>query len=90
VEHPIAGDELRAIKRYLATRTEKLPWLFICGRGQLMTRQAVHYPIGVAESAGPKNVHPHALRRSCGCFLADKGTDLRTVRALHPRLRAQI
>jgi integrase len=25
VEHPIAGDELRAIKRYLATREDKLP-----------------------------------------------------------------
>jgi type 1 fimbriae regulatory protein FimB len=25
VEHPIAGDELRAIKRYLATRTDSLP-----------------------------------------------------------------
>jgi len=28
VEQPIAGDELRAIKRYLATRTDKLPWPF--------------------------------------------------------------
>src|SRR5882762_8893750 len=27
VEQPIAGDELRAIKRYLATRTHKLPGL---------------------------------------------------------------
>ena len=39
VEQPIAGDELRAIKRYLATRTDKLPWLFISERGQPMTRQ---------------------------------------------------
>src|SRR4051812_41285573 len=29
VEQPIAGDELRAIKRYLATRDDKLPWLFV-------------------------------------------------------------
>jgi integrase len=29
VEHPIAGDELRAIKRYLATRADRLPWLFV-------------------------------------------------------------
>jgi type 1 fimbriae regulatory protein FimB len=29
VEHPIAGDELRAIKRYSATRPDALPWLFI-------------------------------------------------------------
>ena len=43
VEHPIAGDELRAIKRYLATRTDKLPWLFVSERGQPLTRQAVNY-----------------------------------------------
>ena len=27
VEQPIGGDELRAIKRYLATRADRLPWL---------------------------------------------------------------
>src|SRR5262249_17747364 len=80
VEHPLAGDELRAIKRYLAIRTDKLPWLFVSERGQLLTRQAVNYLIGVAaESAGLKNVHPHRLRHSCGFYLADRGTDLRTM-----------
>src|SRR2546423_14652659 len=33
VEHPIPGDELRAIKRYLAARADRLPWLFISERG---------------------------------------------------------
>jgi type 1 fimbriae regulatory protein FimB len=33
VEHLIAGEELRAIKRYLAARTDKLPWLFVSERG---------------------------------------------------------
>jgi type 1 fimbriae regulatory protein FimB len=33
VEHPIAGDELRAIRRYLATREDRLPWFFISVRG---------------------------------------------------------
>jgi len=28
VEQPIAGDELRAVKRYLSIRTGELPWLF--------------------------------------------------------------
>ena len=80
VEHPITGDELRAIKRYLATRDDRLPWLFLSERGQPMTRQAVNYLIGVAsESAGLKNVHPHTLRHSCGYYLANKGTDLRTM-----------
>ena len=28
-EQPLAGDELRAIKKYLGTRDDKLPWLFL-------------------------------------------------------------
>jgi type 1 fimbriae regulatory protein FimB len=38
VEHPIAGDELHAIKRYLATREDNLPWLFVSERGAQLTR----------------------------------------------------
>ncbi len=38
VEQPLAGDELRAIKRHLATRADALPWLFISERGQPLTR----------------------------------------------------
>src|SRR3974377_873874 len=80
VEHPIAGDELRAIKRYLATRTDKLPWLFVSERGPPLPRPAGNYLIGAAgKSAGLKNVHPHTLRHSCGFYMADKGTDLRTM-----------
>ena len=80
VEHPIASDELRAIKRYLATREDKLPWLFVSERGQPLTRQAVNYLISeAAERAGLRDVHPHTLRHSCGYYLADRGTDLRTM-----------
>jgi type 1 fimbriae regulatory protein FimB len=80
VEHPIAGDELRAIKRYLASREDKLPWLFVSERGTQLTRQAVNYLVAqAAEAAGLKGVHPHTLRHSCGYYLADKGTDLRTM-----------
>jgi type 1 fimbriae regulatory protein FimB len=42
VEHPIAGDELRAIKRYLATREDNLPWLFVSERQAQLTRQAIN------------------------------------------------
>jgi len=80
VEHPIAGDELRAIKRYLATRVDKFPWLFVSERAQPLTRQAVFYIIKqAAERAGLRDVHPHTLRHSCGYYLADRGTDLRTM-----------
>lgn len=80
VEQPIAGDELRAVKRYLATRSDALPWLFLSERGQPMTRQAVNYLIAAAaERAGLPSVHPHMLRHSCGYALADKGCDLRLI-----------
>ena len=80
VEHPIAGDELRAIKRYLAGRSDRLPWLFLSERGQPLTRSSVQYLVRVAaERVGLLNVHPHTLRHSCGYYLADKGTDLRTI-----------
>jgi len=78
-QQPIAGDELRAIKRYLATRDDKLPWLFISERGQPLTRQAVNYIIRQAgERAKLGHVHPHMLRHSCGYYLANKGVDFRT------------
>ena len=80
VEQPIAGDELRAIKRYLATRTDNLPWLFVSELGQPMSRQAVNYLVRLAgEKAKLGRVWPHMLRHSCGYYLADQGTDLRTM-----------
>ena len=79
VEQPIAGDELRALKRYLATRKDKLPWLFISERQTQLTRQAVNDIIGVAGETARLRVWPNMLRHSCGYYLADKGTDLRTM-----------
>jgi type 1 fimbriae regulatory protein FimB len=80
VEHPIAGDELRALKRYLATRTDGLPWLFVSERGQPLARQSVNYLVAAAaKRAGLPHVHPHMLRHSCGFALANRGTDLRLI-----------
>jgi site-specific recombinase XerD len=80
VEQPIAGDELRAIKRYLNIRTDNLPWLFISEREQPLTRQAVNYIIKcAAKRCQLVNVHPHTLRHSCGYYLANKGLDLRLI-----------
>jgi hypothetical protein len=79
-EQPLAGDELRAIKRYLATREDKLPWLFLSEREQPMTRQAVNYLIREAgERAKLGRVWPHMLRHSCGYALANKGADFRVI-----------
>src|SRR5262245_16174018 len=80
VEHPIAGDELRAIKRYLATRKDHLPWLFMSVRQTQLTRQAVNSIVKLAgEKAKLGHVRSHMLRHSCGYYLADQGTDLRTL-----------
>ena len=80
MEHPIAGDELRAIKRYMASRPDALPWLFISERGQPFTRQSVNYLIAEAAArAGLPPVHPHMLRHSCGFSLANHGYDLRLI-----------
>ena len=77
-EQAIEGDELRAIKRYLAQGEERLPWLFVSERGQPMTRQAVNYLIGEAgERAGLGRVWPHMLRHSAGYALSNKGHDFR-------------
>ncbi len=79
-EHPVEGDELRAIKRYLATRQDSLPWLFVSEQGTMLTRQAVNYLIRLAgERAGLGKLHPHMLRHSCGYALANAGKDMRTI-----------
>ena len=80
VEQPIVGDELRAIRRWLASRQDYLPWLFISERGQPFTRQAVNYIVArAAERASLLGVHPHTLRHSCGFSLANCGHDLRLI-----------
>jgi site-specific recombinase XerD len=77
-EQPIEGDELRAIKRYLAARNDKLPWLFVSERGQPPTRQAVNYIIAQAGTrAGLGHVWPHMLRHSAGYALSNRGRDFR-------------
>jgi hypothetical protein len=77
-EQPSEGDELRAIKRYLATRDDRLPWLFVSERGHPMTRQAVNYLIAQAGvRAGLGTVWPHMLRHSAGYALSNRGHDFR-------------
>lgn len=80
VEQPVAGDELRAIKRYMANRSDAVPQLFLSERDQPMTRQADNYlNATAAERGGLPSTHPHMLRHSCGYALADKGYDLRLI-----------
>ena len=90
---PDRGDELRAIKRYLATREYKLPWLFV-GARPADDASSRHYLIGaIATDAGLPNVHPHTLRHSCGYYLADRGptsAPCRTISAIAIRLITRV
>lgn len=71
VEHPIPGEELRLIRKYLRTKENELPWLFINERNLPLTRQAVNYMISsVSKIAGLNNLSPHTLRHSCGYYMA--------------------
>jgi integrase len=80
VEHPIPGEELRLIRKYLRLRENNLPWLFINERNLPLTRQAVNYIIfSVSNKAGIENVSPHTLRHSCGYYLANKGYQQRII-----------
>ena len=79
-DQPITGNALRALKTYLQSRTDRLPWLFVSERGTSFTRQGLYYLITViGQRAGLKHVHPHMLRHSCGYALADKGADARLI-----------
>jgi len=79
-EHPIAGDELRAIKTYLRDRSSRLPWLFLSERQTPLTRQSGNYLLRSAGArCGFPRLHPHMLRHSCGFYLANAGYDLRLI-----------
>jgi len=73
VAHPIAGDELRAIKRYLATREG-----YLHPAVSVRTLVTTHPPSRQLYRQA-RSGWPHMRRHSCGYYLADRGTDLRTM-----------
>jgi type 1 fimbriae regulatory protein FimB/type 1 fimbriae regulatory protein FimE len=80
--HPMRGDELRALKRYLKERTDSsLPWVFITERGEQFTRYGINYLLRAisARSVLSFHVHPHMLRHGCGYALANRGRDTRLI-----------
>jgi len=82
--HPLRGDELKAIKAWLADRARMKPEtdaFFISERRSPLSRTTAwvmirHY----GERAGlPVDAHPHMLRHACGFALADQGADTRLI-----------
>lgn len=81
--HPLQGDEIRAIRAYLRVREEHsykgTPYLFLSERGPF-TRGAINYLVKlIGERAKLGHVHPHMLRHSTGYALANKGVDTRLI-----------
>jgi len=81
---PLRGEELRAIKAWLAVRTKMKPdtdSFFVSERRGPLSRKTVFVLIRkYGEVAGlPLAVHPHMLRHACGFALADQGADTRLI-----------
>ena len=78
--HPIPGVELRLLRR-LEREPNRQRHLFLSERKSPITNTVINRMVQHAgERAGIKfPVHPHMLRHACGFYLANKGTDLRTI-----------
>jgi len=82
--HPLRGDELRAIKAWLATRAKMKPKtdaFFISERRRPLSRKTAWVAIrSYGEHAGLSvEAHPHMLRHACGFALADQGANTRLI-----------
>ena len=82
--HPLRGDELRAIKAWLAERAKMRPEgesFFVSERRGPLSRKTAWVAIRrYGEAAGlPLPAHPHMLRHACGFALADQGADTRLI-----------
>src|SRR6266446_3258324 len=82
--HPLRGEEIRAIKAWLAERARMKPdtdAFFISERRSPLSRKTAWLMIrDYARLAGlPVEAHPHMLRHACGFALADQGADTRLI-----------
>src|SRR5438128_1799472 len=82
--HPLRGDELKAIKAWLAIRAKMKPKMdafFISERRGPLSRKTAWVMIrDYGEQAGLSvDAHPHMLRHACGFALADQGAGTRLI-----------
>jgi integrase len=81
--HPIAGDELRALRRLQREQEPKSSFVFTSERGAPFTPAGFARMVeraGIEAGLGFK-VHPHMLRHACGYALANRGHDTRAIQA---------
>ncbi len=81
--HPIIGDELRALRRFQREQDPKSAFVFTSERGGPFSTAGF---ARVVERAGVTaklafKAHPHMLRHACGYALANKGHDTRSLQA---------
>lgn len=81
---PLRGEELRAIKAWLAVRAKMKPdtdSFFVSARRTALSRKTAWLAIrDYGKAAGlPLPAHPHMLRHACGFALADQGADTRLI-----------
>jgi integrase len=78
-QHPIRGDEMRALRKLPRTS----PYVFTTERGGQFTADAINRQIkSIGRRAGIEfPVHAHMLRHACGYKLANKGHDTRSIQA---------
>ena len=81
--HPIAGDELRALRRLQREQKTKSPFVFTSERGSPFSTDGFAKMVARAGKAAklPFPAHPHMLRHACGYALANKGHDTRALQA---------
>ena len=82
--HPLRGDELKAIKAWLAIRAKMKPEtdvFFISERRTPLSRKTAWLMIRDYGRLAdlPVEAHPHMLRHACGFALADQGADTRLI-----------
>jgi type 1 fimbriae regulatory protein FimB/type 1 fimbriae regulatory protein FimE len=81
--HPLAGVELRALRRLKREQEPASPFVFTSERGSPFTTAGFRKMVArLGRAAGfDFPVHPHQLRHACGFQLANQGTDTRTLQA---------
>src|SRR5271170_1745081 len=78
--HPLAGTEIRALRR-LKRESPESPFVLVSERGSPFTTAGFRKMVarlGVA-ARFKFPVHPHMLRHACGFKLANKGVDTRAL-----------
>lgn len=82
--HPMAGDELRALRQLQRAQPPGTAFVFLSERGAPLTTAAVRKIVaragelaGLAAQGLP--VHPHMLRHATGFYLANAGQDTRLI-----------